>query len=75
MNQKIEKLANDAGLGIKHDGLVLTKNVIASEALEKFAMAIVDACNDIYDQWAEYSTDSKSFRLARHNVNKQFGVE
>jgi hypothetical protein len=42
---------------------------------EKFAELIVRECIAKYDEWAEESSDQTSFRMARHNVRKHFGVE
>ena len=42
---------------------------------QKFAQYIIRECIDIYDEWAEHSSDQQSFRLARHNVQKRFEVE
>lgn len=44
MNEKFKTLLEDVGLGIQHDGIVLTKPTVASEALEKFAELIVNEC-------------------------------
>ena len=70
MNKQIEHLFNEAGfhkpemerLGIEHK-------------FEKFAELIVRECIVKYDEWAEESSDQTSFRMARHNVKKHFGVE
>lgn len=47
MNERINKLADQAGLGIQHNGIVLTKNVNAAEAFEQFAELIVRECINI----------------------------
>jgi len=44
MNEQIKKLADQAGLGIQHNGIVLTKDVNAAEALDQFAELIVQEC-------------------------------
>jgi len=46
MKSQFEKLADQAGLGVSHDGIVLTKNVNAAEAFEKFAELIVKECGN-----------------------------
>jgi len=44
MNERIRQLAEQAGLGVIHNGIVLTKNVNAAEAFENFAQLIVKEC-------------------------------
>ena len=44
MNERIRELAEQAGLGVIHNGIVLTKNVNAAEAFENFAELIVKEC-------------------------------
>ncbi len=75
MNERIKELADQVGLGTQHNGIVLTKNVDAAEAFEQFALLIVRECIAKYDEWAGESSDQTSFRMARHNVKKHFGVE
>jgi hypothetical protein len=41
----------------------------------RFAELIVRECIAKYDEWAGESSDQTSFRMARHNVKKHFGVE
>jgi hypothetical protein len=43
--------------------------------LNRFAELIVRECVGKYDEWAEHSTDKTSFAMARHNVQKHFGVK
>lgn len=50
MNEKFKKLADECGLGVKHGGIVLTKNVNAEVALEKFAELIVRECAGAIDK-------------------------
>ncbi len=44
MNERIKELADQVGLGVRHDGIVLTKHVNAAEAFEQFAQLIVKEC-------------------------------
>ena len=44
MNKRIQELADSVGLGVRHDGIVLTKNVNAAEAFEQFAELIIQKC-------------------------------
>jgi hypothetical protein len=44
MNDRIRELLDSAGLGIRHDGIVLTQNVSAADALEHFAQSLVEEC-------------------------------
>ncbi len=45
MDKRIGELAEQAGLGVIHNGIVLTKNVNAAEAFENFAQLIVKECS------------------------------
>ena len=45
MNKRIEELAEQAGLGVIHNGIVLTKDVNAAEAFENFAQLMVKKCS------------------------------
>ena len=74
MNERIRQILNEAGLAIQHDGIVLTKPITGHEAMEKFAELMVKECIDIYDEWAEYSTDINSFRMSRHHVKTRLGI-
>ena len=44
MNERIKELAGQVGLATQFNGIVLTKNVNASEAFEQFAELIVKEC-------------------------------
>jgi hypothetical protein len=44
MNNKFKEIAGRVGLGIRHNGIVLTKDVDAAEAFEQFAQSIVREC-------------------------------
>jgi hypothetical protein len=44
MNERFKKLADSVGLGVRHDGIVLTKNVNAAEAFDQFAQLMVREC-------------------------------
>ena len=72
MNAAIRQLANEAGLGIQHGGIVLTRDVNAAEAFEKFAELLVRECAQIaFDDWCE-GDSGESSALA---IAKRFGVE
>ena len=72
MNALIRQLANEAGLDVKHGGIVLTRDVNAAEAFEKFAELLVRECAQIaFDDWCEGTAESSS-ALA---ITKRFGVE
>jgi len=53
MNERIRQLAEHAGLGVKHNGIVLTKNVNAAEAFEKFAQLIVQECSAVANHFSD----------------------
>lgn len=61
MNKQLEQLAEQAGLGVKHNGIVLTKNVNAAEALENFAELIVRECAGIAHGSDQPSRDIKEY--------------
>jgi hypothetical protein len=72
MNAAIRQLANEAGLGIQHGGIVLTRDVNAAAAFEKFVELSVRECAQIaFDDWCEGTNESSS-ALA---ITKRFGVE
>jgi hypothetical protein len=71
MNDRITQLAEQAGLGVIHNGIVLTKNVNAAEAFEQFAQSIVQECAsmvDLHGRWVLY--DKLAVKIKKH-----FGVE
>ena len=71
MNQQIRELALQAGLGIQHNGIVLTRNVNAAEAFEQFAKSIVRECMQVTVNYPHPQTKlTASEHIARH-----FGVE
>ena len=50
MNDKFKEIADRVGLGTRHNGIVLTKDVDAAEAFEQFAQSIVRECATLIDQ-------------------------
>jgi hypothetical protein len=85
MNERIRELAEQAGLGVKHNGIVLTKNVNAAEAFENFAQLIVAEClgivhdaerggsNEIWDNAA--LSWNNALKFIRRDLQEHFGVE
>jgi wyosine [tRNA(Phe)-imidazoG37] synthetase (radical SAM superfamily) len=69
MNQRIQELADQVGLGTQHNGIVLTKNVNAAEAFEQFAELIVRECADRCEM-SPYPHPNYSVAIKKH-----FGVE
>jgi len=69
MNERITELADQAGLGIRHDGIVLTKDVNAAEALNQFAQLIAKECIDIAKD-----TSTNGFSAGRR-MQEHFGIE
>jgi hypothetical protein len=70
MNERVLELAKQAA-AIEGWGPEVWQTTFS----EKFAELIVRECIAKYDEWAEESSDQTSFRMARHNVKKHFGVE
>lgn len=66
MNERIKELLDQST--IECMGIKQTNH-------KEFAELIVKECIAKYDEWAEESSDQTSFRMARHNVKKHFGVE
>jgi len=80
MNKQIKKLADQAGIGIQHNGIVLTKDVNAEEALDQFAQLIVRECQNIClnDDWDEAAGWGKMFAQKiqlQLGVKQHFGIE
>lgn len=78
MNQRIQELADQVGLGTQHNGIVLTKNVNAARAFEQFALLIVRECARIVpntDLEDVDGGDSAVLRAASAQIKKHFGVE
>ena len=84
MKDKLKSLANDAGLGTQHDGIVLTKHVNASDALYEYGKLIIQQCvlavemktnthhvYTTYDQQLVLHTKSNSVRA----IKEHFGIE
>jgi len=70
MNDRIKELAEQAGLATQHNGIVLTKNVNAAEAFEKFAELIVRECAE----WMASGNIADGFYEAPRML-KHFGIE
>ena len=75
MNERIRELAEQAGLGVIHNGIVLTKNVNAAEAFENFAQLIVAECADFVREYPEkYLTHNQANEIG-FGMEEHFGVE
>ncbi len=70
MNERIKEFAEQAGLGVIHNGIVLTKNVNAAEAFENFALLIVKECCKIISDHPY-----RPVGVIKRNVKQHFGVE
>lgn len=78
MNKRIEKIAADCGLAIRHDGIVLTKNVNAAEAFERFAETLVHECiQTVSDYEEEYPNinDTWVYTGVRDQLRENFGIK
>jgi hypothetical protein len=85
MNARIRELADRVGLGVRHDGIILTKHVNAAEAFEQFAQLIIkaniDACETIADQASIIESGemarktSATAKSCANLIKLQFGVE
>lgn len=52
MNKQIKEILNNSGLDIRHDGIILTKNITGAEGLQQFAELIVRECvQQISNRW------------------------
>ena len=73
MNERIEKLAEQAGIAVWGDAVYMynPKDTLDSAVLEKFAKLIVDDCAGIVDNWGRWLLHDK---LAV-KIKKDFGVE
>jgi hypothetical protein len=67
MNEQIKTIWDNCVRNYGHAG----QEVCA----KMFAESIIKECIVKYDEWAEESFDQTSFRMARHNVKKHFGVD
>ena len=61
MNNRIQELADQVGLGIKHNGIILTKNVNAAEAFEKFAQLIVQECAKTIQDFVDHRLPASEY--------------
>ena len=76
MNERIRELAEQAGLGVIHNGIVLTKNVNAAEAFEKFAQSIVQECmNQVREQYLPVLEDELMMKDTHWKGYVQCGVD
>jgi len=73
LNERFKELAEQCGLGVKHDGIILTKNVNAAEAFEKFTRAIVLECARISNE-EDYTMTNQGAASAQAFM-EYFGVE
>lgn len=73
MNERIEKLAEQAGIAVWGDAVYMynPKDTLDSAVLEKFAKLIVYDCAGIVDLWGRWLLHDK---LAV-KVKQHFGVE
>ena len=72
MNKRIQKLAKQAGFGLRRDGEIYTsrlEHLPITEDLAKFAELIVRQCADITDSIGEHGY------IASEEMLEQFGVE
>ena len=73
MNERIEKLAEQAGIAVWGDAVYMynPKDTLDSAVLEKFAKLIVDDCAGIVDNWGRWLLyDKLAVKVKQH-----FGVE
>ena len=73
MNDKFKEIADRVGLGTRHNGIVLTKDVDAAEAFEQFAQSIVEECCDAITE--ADSRERESFFYFRRVITKHFGLK
>ena len=71
MNERIKELADSVGLGVRHDGIVLTKHVNAAEAFEQFAQLMVRECISLLPE----DCQSKNGCHTSWIIKEHFGVE
>ena len=73
MNERIEKLAEQAGIAVWGDAVYMynPKDTLDSAVLEKFAKLIVDDCAGIVDNWGRWLLyDKLAVKVKQH-----FGVK
>ena len=73
MNERIEKLAEQAGIAVWGDAVYMydPKDTLDSAVLEKFAKLIVDDCAGIVDNWGRWLLyDKLAVKVKQH-----YGVE
>lgn len=80
MNARFKELMNVSGFDIRHDGIVLTKNVNASEALETLLELVVRECAksaidlESIPDWYQDSVTMIPHHCSK-NILQHFGVE
>ena len=69
MNERIEKLAGEAGIAVWGDAVYMynPKDTLDSTVLEKFAASIIQECAGVAEQERLYQTSDL--------IKKHFGVE
>ena len=73
MNERIEKLAEQAGIAVWGDTVYMynPKDTLNSAVLEKFAELIVEDCAGIVDNWGRWLLyDKLAVKVKQH-----FGIE
>ena len=73
MNERIEKLAEQAGIAVWGDAVYMynPKDTLDSAVLEKFAELIVEDCAGIVDNWGRWLLHDKlAVKIKQH-----FGVK
>ena len=73
MNDKFKEIADRVGLGTRHNGIVLTKDVDAAEAFEQFAQSIVEECLDAITE-ADYGQRESYYYFCRA-IKEHFGLK
>lgn len=77
VNERIKELANECGLDTRHNGIVLTRNVDAAEAFEKFAELIVQECINTVQKRFMGDLNREDMEVLRcvSELKNHFGVE
>jgi len=77
MNDKFKEIADRVGLGIRHNGIVLTKDVDAAEAFEQFAQTIVRECVGVVEGGNFLHDQAPTAMLAKEcsgAIKRHFGL-
>ena len=77
MNERINQLAEEAGIAIWGDAVYMyhPTDTLDSDTLKKFAELIVRECLDILDDEDDSELAGRSVRIAAIRIKKHFGVE